>query len=198
MPSGNGPDPVASSVRKGILSACGTIVGSAFAFCFVVAVLLIIVPAFIPDPNRGMYKAMSNMDRMRAVGNSMMIYLADNQDRFPIASNWQDVLDPYMREKYTSNFDDLFNWKSFDVKGMIAFNANLATVEHSALFDVSNTIMLFESQTKEGKNVTGRSISDLRSRLGLLNGEWVNIATAEGASHKWRDVNHWLWTLKAN
>ena len=183
MPSENGPDPVASSVRKGILSACGTIVLSVVALCVVVLVFIAILPAF--NQNRGPAQKAQNATKIHQVQTAILIYSSDFDNRFPIHSNWQEALSSY--DKYV---EKNVTWEYLDAKGLLGFNKNLSTVNDQEIDRDYNpkVILLFQSRFKEGKNVVGSNYLDLRE------GEKIQIGPLYGGVATW--TNDWQWSLK--
>ncbi len=103
---------------------------------------------------------------MKQVGTGFMLYVSDNDGRFPSADSWQDDVYPFVknRELYSSPLKS-----SEGMKTTVAMNSGLSNVSEAEIAEPSKTVLTFLStQTRPSPRGGKESMAVLKESQTIL------------------------------
>ena len=86
------------------------VISSTFMVLYPVIGLIIYNPVTITNKDQAKYEQCSN--NMKQIGFALTMYATDNDERLPISSNWEDALEPYLKNKDKKLFENPINNRS--------------------------------------------------------------------------------------
>lgn len=129
-----------------------TIVGAAVLLCVILPMVLFFATCNKMGKaiNEGLTKPMANYDHLTYIRNATNLYMADHDDRFPLAHAWVDGLEPYSTDRpqaFTSPFAP-------HGEHGYAMNAALSGLSFSQLTYPDETAYIFNTGTFQ-RNASG-------------------------------------------
>jgi hypothetical protein len=118
------------------------------------------------------------LSNVKNLAGAMQVYLADNDNAFPRASDWRDAVD-----EYQPRGDEMACPMADSARGSYAYNAALSGAMYDSLSDAASTVAIFESD--KGWNAAGGQelLTDVPRHLG---GD--NLGFADGHAAWWSRV----------
>jgi prepilin-type processing-associated H-X9-DG protein len=136
------------------------------------------------------------MSNLKRIGLGMMMYVQDYDERYPLSSNWNQNLEPYLKDNLLYNCPTL-RPASYGY----AFNSAIESVHVGEIENVTTTVSFFDSQLVTA-NATG-GLQDITYRHKVWGNRYsgANVAFTDGhvrfipVSYKW-DENRFTFTPK--
>jgi hypothetical protein len=126
---------------------------------------------------------------MKQVGTGFMLYVSENDGRFPSADSWQDDVYPFVknREIFSSPL------KSSDgIKTTVAMNSGLSNVSEAEVAEPSKTVLTFLStQTRpspRGGKESMAVLKESRTLLGFADTSVIMKTVDEAKGFIWNPV----------
>ncbi len=147
------PPPTAPPKKNNTLAIVLSIVGGVLLICVILPAILFyaVCGKKISAINDEIEVELHNESNLRNLASATLIYLSDNDDRFPPAKAWTDAIEPYAAEYDGEPFTSPYSASGEYGYGM---NADLSGVQQSALTNPDRTVLYFNSEDNN-RNVFG-------------------------------------------
>jgi hypothetical protein len=161
--------------------------GCLLGLILVAVLYAILMPVFAKS--RSASTRTQTIHNMKQVGTGFMLYVSENDGRFPSADSWQDDVYPFVknREIFSSPL------KSSDgIKTTVAMNSGLSNVSEAEVAEPSKTVLTFLStQTRpspRGGKESMAVLKESRTLLGFADTSVIMKTVDEAKGFIWNPV----------